>query len=271
MCAAAQKKASRRRRPSMVAARGVLRDLSAQLCRQQQRRHRRPERHHLEAGLPERISASTPSGSRPASLAASGFRLRRFRLRKHRSHVRHARGLRSAWQRKRKKHGIRIILDFVMNHTSDQHKWFIDSKSSQNFASIATGTSGATAKGRNQPPNNWISTFGGSAWKFDPATNQYYYHYFYPEQPDLNWRNPAVEERDVRRDALVVQARRRRLPPGCGGYAVRRSRPARQSGSAGQERIRRSEHERQIQRQAARRCTTCCTICAKWPTNTTPC
>src|SRR5260370_548285 len=49
-------------------------------------------------------------------------------------------------------------------------------------------------KGPGQPPNNWVSTFGGSAWKFDPATNQYYYHYFYAEQPDLNWRNPAVKD-----------------------------------------------------------------------------
>ena len=49
-------------------------------------------------------------------------------------------------------------------------------------------------KGPRQPPNNWTSTFGGSAWKFDPTTNQYYYHYFYAQQPDLNWRNPAVQD-----------------------------------------------------------------------------
>jgi alpha-glucosidase len=90
------------------------------------------------------------------------------------------------------KRGIRIILDFVVNHSSDQHKWFIDSKSSK------------TAKyrdwyvwrdGKNgQPPNNWISEFGGPAWKLDPTTGQYYYHFFYAEQPDLNWRNPAVKD-----------------------------------------------------------------------------
>src|SRR5439155_240918 len=49
-------------------------------------------------------------------------------------------------------------------------------------------------KGPGQPPNNWLSTFGHSAWKFDPKTGQWYYHYFYPEQPDLNWRNPALEK-----------------------------------------------------------------------------
>ena len=58
---------------------------------------------------------------------------------------------------------------------------------------IVTGISGVTAK-TGQPPNNWISIFGGSAWKFDPTTNQYYYHFFYAQQPDLNWRNPAVEK-----------------------------------------------------------------------------
>ena len=49
-------------------------------------------------------------------------------------------------------------------------------------------------KGPNQPPNNWLSLFGGSAWQFDGKTKQYYYHFFYPQQPDLNWRNPAVKD-----------------------------------------------------------------------------
>ena len=92
-----------------------------------------------------------------------------------------------------KKRNIRIILDFVVNHTSDQHKWFLDSKSSRNSAR-RDWYIWRDGKGPNQPPNNWLSTFGLSAWKFDPTTNQYYYHYFYPEQPDLNWRNPAVEK-----------------------------------------------------------------------------
>jgi alpha-glucosidase len=92
-----------------------------------------------------------------------------------------------------KKQNIRIIMDYVINHTSDKHKWFIASKSStkspyRNWYVWRDG------KGPNQPPNNWISEFGGSAWKFDPTTGQYYYHYFYAEQPDLNWNNPAVEK-----------------------------------------------------------------------------
>jgi alpha-glucosidase len=91
-----------------------------------------------------------------------------------------------------KKHNIRVILDLVVNHTSDQHKWFLDSKSSRTSAH-RDWYIWRDGKGPGQLPNNWLSTFGLSGWKFDPKTNQYYYHYFYPEQPDLNWRNPAVE------------------------------------------------------------------------------
>jgi len=92
-----------------------------------------------------------------------------------------------------RKRGIHIILDFVVNHTSDQHKWFLDSKSSRS-AEHRDWYVWRDGKGPGQPPNNWTSTFGGSAWQLDPTTNQYFYHYFYVQQPDLNWRNPAVKE-----------------------------------------------------------------------------
>jgi alpha-glucosidase len=92
-----------------------------------------------------------------------------------------------------KQRGISVILDFVVNHTSDQHKWFLDSKSSRT-SEHRDWFIWRDGKGPGQPPNNWLSTFGLSAWKLDSKTNQYYYHYFYPEQPDLNWRNPAVEK-----------------------------------------------------------------------------
>jgi len=92
-----------------------------------------------------------------------------------------------------KKQNIRIIMDYVINHTSDKHKWFIASKSSKK-SPYRNWYVWRDGKGPNQPPNNWISEFGGSAWKFDPTTGQYYYHYFYAEQPDLNWNNPAVEK-----------------------------------------------------------------------------
>ena len=92
-----------------------------------------------------------------------------------------------------KKHGVRIIMDFVPNHTSDQHPWFLDSKSSRTSAH-RDWYIWRDGKGPGEPPNNWVSLFGGSGWKFDATTNQYYYHFFYAAQPDLNWRNPAVEK-----------------------------------------------------------------------------
>ncbi|MGC1684468.1 MAG: alpha-glucosidase, partial [Candidatus Acidiferrales bacterium] len=92
-----------------------------------------------------------------------------------------------------KKRGIRIILDFVVNHTSDKHQWFIDSRSSRTSAH-RDWYIWRDGKAPGVPPNNWLSTFGGSAWTFDSATGQYYYHYFYAGQPDLNWRNPAVKD-----------------------------------------------------------------------------
>jgi len=92
-----------------------------------------------------------------------------------------------------KKRNIHIILDYVVNHTSDQHKWFLDSKSSRKSAH-RDWYIWRDGKGPGEPPNNWVSIFGGPTWKFDSTTNQYYYHMFYAEQPDLNWRNPAVRD-----------------------------------------------------------------------------
>ena len=92
-----------------------------------------------------------------------------------------------------KKHRVRIIMDFVPNHTSDQHPWFLDSKSSR-IAKHRDWYIWRNGKAPGLPPSNWISLFGGPAWKFDPVTDQYYYHFFYAAQPDLNWRNPAVEK-----------------------------------------------------------------------------
>ena len=87
--------------------------------------------------------------------------------------------------------GLKVLLDFVPNHTSDQHPWFCESRASRTSAKrdwyIWRG--GAPGGG---PPNNWLSEFGGSAWAFDAQSGQYYYHAFLPAQPDLNWRNPAV-------------------------------------------------------------------------------
>jgi alpha-glucosidase len=92
-----------------------------------------------------------------------------------------------------KKRNIRIIMDMVMNHTSDKHPWFIESKSSRTNPKRDWYV-WRDGKGPGIPPNNWQSEFGHSAWQFDPTTNQWYYHKFYIQQPDLNWRNPAVEK-----------------------------------------------------------------------------
>jgi alpha-glucosidase len=91
------------------------------------------------------------------------------------------------------KRKIKVITDLVLNHTSDQHAWFKESRSSRTnpkrdwYIWKGPGPNG-------EYPNNWYSGFGPHAWTLDKNTNQFYYHYFYPEQPDLNWRNPAVEE-----------------------------------------------------------------------------
>jgi alpha-glucosidase len=92
-----------------------------------------------------------------------------------------------------KKRDIRVIMDLVLNHTSDKHPWFIASRSSKtdpkrNWYVWRDG------KGPGQPPNNWQSDFGHSAWEYDQKTGQFYYHKFYIQQPDLNWNNPQVRK-----------------------------------------------------------------------------
>jgi alpha-glucosidase len=89
--------------------------------------------------------------------------------------------------------GLKLILDFVPNHTSDQHPWFIESRASRDNPK-RDWYLWRDGKPDGAPPNNWMSNFGGPAWTFDEATSQYYYHAFLREQPDLNWRNPAVRE-----------------------------------------------------------------------------
>lgn len=94
---------------------------------------------------------------------------------------------------KGKSRNVKIILDFVINHTSDKHAWFRQSRSSRTN-SLRDFYIWRDGKANGAPPNNWTSLFGGSAWEKDPTTGQYYYHFFYPQQPDLNWRNPKVEK-----------------------------------------------------------------------------
>jgi alpha-glucosidase len=96
------------------------------------------------------------------------------------------------------KRHIRVIMDMVMNHTSDKHEWFLQSRSSRDNPYrdwyMWRDGKGETATDKGAPPNNWQSLFGHSAWEWDVGTRQYYYHKFYIQQPDLNWDNPKVHE-----------------------------------------------------------------------------
>jgi len=89
--------------------------------------------------------------------------------------------------------GMRLLLDFVPNHTSDQHPWFVESRGSRDNPKRDWYV-WADPKTDGSPPNNWLAVFGGPAWEYDSDTGQYYLHSFLKEQPDLNWRNPEVVE-----------------------------------------------------------------------------
>ncbi len=108
--------------------------------------------------------------------------------------------------------GLKVLLDLVPNHSSDEHPWFVESRSSRDngkrdwYIWRDPAPSGG-------PPNNWQSFFGGDAWTFDPATGQYYLHLFDTKQPDLNWRNPAVRE-------AIYDAMRFWLERGVDGFRV---------------------------------------------------
>jgi len=112
--------------------------------------------------------------------------------------------------------GLKILLDFVPNHSSDQHPWFRESRSSRTNPKrdwYIWRDPVAGPDGERLPPNNWISDFGGSAWQWDEATGQYYYHAMLREQPDLNWRNP-----DLR--AAMLDAMRFWFDRGVDGFRV---------------------------------------------------
>ena len=106
---------------------------------------------------------------------------------------------------------IRVILDLVLNHTSDQHPWFEESRSSRDNPKSDWYV---WRDGRNGGlPNNWYSMFGGSAWTYEESRDQYYYHFFFKEQPDLNWRNPEVKQ-------AMIEAIRFWLDLGVDGYRL---------------------------------------------------
>lgn len=91
------------------------------------------------------------------------------------------------------KRGIRIVMDLVVNHTSDEHKWFMESRKSKDnpYRDYYIWREG---KEDGSAPNNWGACFGGPAWEHDDETDMYYLHLFSKKQPDLNWENPKVRE-----------------------------------------------------------------------------
>lgn len=108
--------------------------------------------------------------------------------------------------------GMKLILDFVPNHTSDQHPWFGESRSSRDNPK-RDWYIWRDASEDGGPPNNWLAAFGGTAWEWDEHTQQYYYHAFLKEQPDLNWRNPEVQ-------SAMISVMRFWLDRGIDGFRV---------------------------------------------------
>jgi alpha-glucosidase len=116
--------------------------------------------------------------------------------------------------------GLRVILDFVPNHTSEQHPWFVESRSSRKSAKRdwylwhdAAKAGDNWQPARERLPNNWVSQFGGPAWTWDEGTQQFYLHSFLAAQPDLNWRNPEVR-------AAMYAAMRFWLDKGVDGFRM---------------------------------------------------
>jgi len=108
--------------------------------------------------------------------------------------------------------GMKLILDFVPNHTSDQHPWFVASRDSRDNERRDWYIWRDPAPGGG-PPNNWLSFFGGPAWTYDESTGQYYLHQFTREQPELNYRNPLVLE-------AILECMRFWLERGVDGFRV---------------------------------------------------
>ncbi|HYF21985.1 MAG TPA: alpha-amylase family glycosyl hydrolase [Caulobacteraceae bacterium] len=108
--------------------------------------------------------------------------------------------------------GLKVIVDFVPNHTSEAHPWFVESRASRESRRRDWYVWRDPAPDGG-PPNNWLSVFGGGAWELDPATGQYFLHSYLKQQPDLNWRNPEVE-------AAVFEALRFWLDRGVDGFRM---------------------------------------------------
>ena len=122
------------------------------------------------------------------------------------------------------KRGIKLVMDLVVNHTSDEHPWFQESRKSKDnpyrdFYIWRPGKNG-------DEPNNWRSFFGGSAWQYDERTGEYYLHLFTKKQPDLNWENPKVREEVFKMMDWWLQKGIDGFRHGCDQYDLQSAGPA---------------------------------------------
>ena len=193
----------------LVAGRGDLPDLPAQLPGQQRRRRRRPARHHAPAGIcrAARRRRDLDLAVLQSPMKDYGYDVADYcavdplfgTLADFDALLAEAHRL-----------GLKVMMDFVPSHTSDQHAWFLESRQSRDNPK-ADWYVWADAKPDGTPPNNWLAVFGGSAWEWEPRRGQYYLHNFLKEQPDLNFHNPQVIEALLGQARVLARARRRRL------------------------------------------------------------
>ena len=201
-------------------------------------------------------------------LADGRLRLRHFRLHRHRSAVRHHARFRRAALPRRMRAASRCCSIWCPITPRTGIRWFIESRAARDNAKRDWYIWRDPAPGGG-PPNNWLSEFGGSAWEFDEATGQYYYHAFLKAQPDLNWRNARSARGDPRRDALLAQARRRRLPRRRDLASDQGRALPRQSAQSAisRRRCRITSASRRSIRPTGRRCMRSSAACAPWSTN----
>ena len=176
-------------------------------------------RHHGAPRPPRRARRRRRLAVADLPVAAGRQRLRHQRLPGHRPDVRDAGGLRRAARRPCTTRGMKLVMDLVVNHTSDEHPWFVESRSStdnpkRDWYWWRPPRDGMRAGDPGAEPTNWRSFFSGPAWELDEASGEYYLHLFSRKQPDLNWENPEVRAGGLRDDALVAGPRGRRLPHG---------------------------------------------------------